>query len=46
MAETDAKTSCHHVAGLHSSASFDLVREEEKKRERRKKRKDDSFALV
>ena len=34
MAETDAKTSCHNVAGLHSSASYGLVREEEKKREK------------
>ena len=37
MAKTDAKTSRHHVAVLHSSASCGLVGEEEEEEKNKKK---------
>ena len=41
MAKTDAKTSRHHVAVLHSSASCGLVGEEEEEKNKRMREKEE-----
>jgi len=46
--ETDAEIGCHHITGLHSSASCGWERERERRRRRRRRRrdKDNSCALT